>query len=245
MTNNSRLVSPKTQKSSRSDAITGMRKVISEKMLASIQTTAQFTLHFYADATKVRDLRKRLKNSSLELNDVTINDIMLYVTAKSLAEFAEINAHFSEGVLQHFDQVNLGFAVDVKDGLMVPVLKDADKMSLKQISKTAKSIANDCRQGSIKPQDMAGGTFTVSNLGSLEIEMFTPILNVPEVGILGIGGINPRTIRRNGVVEFVDMIALSLTVNHQVIDGAVGARFSKLLKKNIENVDILVVKYLS
>jgi len=228
------------ERDSTSGAITGIRKVIADRMLTSVQTTAQFTLNYYADATKLLALRKRMKSSCLGLSNVTINDIMLYATAKALANFNEINAHFEDGILTSFEQVNLGCAVDIPGGLMVPVIKDADKMSIKQISDKIKSLVLACRKGRIKPHEMKDGTFTVTNLGSFGVESFTPILNLPEVGILGIGGINPRPIYKDEMIEYVDHIALSLTVNHQIIDGAVGARFLQLLAKYIKDIDILV-----
>ena len=220
--------------------LTGIRKVISDRMLTSVQTTAQFTLNYYADATALLALRARMKDSPLSLSNVTINDIMLYVTAKALADYKELNAHFANGSLTSLEQVNLGCAVDVPGGLMVPVIKDADKMSIKQISDTVKYLALACREGRIKPQEMKDGTFTVTNLGFFGVESFTPILNLPEVGILGVGAIQPRPVRKNGAIEFVDHIALSLTVNHQVIDGAVGARFLELLGKYLKDVGLLM-----
>ena len=229
------------EKNITSNAISGIRKVIADRMLNSIQKTAQFTLTHYADATKLLSLRKRLKSSSLSMGNITINDMLLYATANTLVEVKSLNAHFNDGILTNFENVNLGCAVDVEGGLMVPVIKDANKMSIKQISEKVKLLASECREGNIKPHEMKEGTFTVSNLGSFGTELFTPILNYPEVAILGVGGINPRPIRKNGEIEFVDHIALSLTVNHQIIDGAVGARFMELLAKNIENIDILTL----
>ncbi len=220
--------------------LSGMRKTISEKMLSSIQTTAQFTLNCHADATALLALRAKMKESPLELDGVTINDIILYAVAKTLVNFKEMNAHFVNGILTRFEQVNLGCAVAVPDGLLVPVIKEADRMSIKQISGTMKSLALACREGRIKPQEIRGGTFTVTSLGSLGIEFFTPILNLPEVGILGVGAIQPRPVRKNGAMEFIDHIALSLTVNHQIIDGTVGAGFLKLLTKYLADIDLLL-----
>lgn len=220
--------------------ITGMRKTISDRMFSSLQSTAQFTLNCYADATAIRGLRARMKESSLGLNTVTINDIVLYTVAKALANFKEMNSHFSEGVLTQFEQINLGCAVEVPGGLLVPVLKNANNMSIKQVSETFKTLVLSCKEGRIKSQDLKGSTFTVTNLGPFGIESFTPILNLPEVGILGVGAIQPRPIRKNGNIEFVDHLALSLTVNHQIIDGAVGARFLNLIKKYLSDIDVLL-----
>jgi pyruvate dehydrogenase E2 component (dihydrolipoamide acetyltransferase) len=220
--------------------ISGMRKTIADKMHQSLQQTAQFTLNSYADATNLLKYRKQLKESGLALEKISINDILLFVVAKALADYPQINAHFENGMLTAKQQVNLGFAVEVTDGLMVPVINKADTLSLKQISENANRLATACKSGSVNPSDMKNGTFTVSNLGALGIDTFTPILNYPQVGILGVGAISPRPIIKDNVVEFVDQIALSLTVNHQVIDGAVGARFLKLISSYIENIDTLL-----
>lgn len=223
--------------------LTGVRKVISDKMLTSMQTTAQFTLNCYVEATGFLEYRKKLKNSpeQLGINNITINDMILYAVAKSLNNFKEMNCHFCGDRIVKFNKVHLGCAVDTQRGLIVPVIKNAHELSLERISEEAKRLAKECREGKVKSDELSGGTFTVSNLGNLGIDSFTPILNLPQVGILGIGGINLRPVSKDGKVEFVNHIGLSLTVNHQVIDGAVAARFLQTVSQYIKNFNIIMV----
>lgn len=219
--------------------ISAKRKFISEKMIKSIQTTAQFTLHFDTEATNLLKVRNRIKENNLNDNSISINDMLLFATAKALAQFPEINATFDNNTITKSNIVHLGFAVDLPDGLVVPVIKGIENMSLNQISKNTKLLISKCKNGSITSNEMSGGTFTVSNLGAMGIGYFTPILNTPEVAILGVGKIELRPIRSGEQIVYVDILNLSLTLNHQIIDGAAGARFIKILRKNIENIDIL------
>lgn len=221
----------------------GTRKVIAERMLASLQNTAQLTLNAWAEARALLDYRARLKNSAegLGLREVTINDLVLYATARALLGFPYMNTHLKDHALHHYKRVHLGFAVDTPRGLLVPVLHDAHHMSLKHLSQTAKRLAESAISGKIAPADLEGGTFTVTNLGSLGVEHFTPVLNPPQVGILGVGGIVLRPVGdldgKN--VQHVPHIALSLTVDHQAVDGAPAARFLQGLSKLLSQVDVL------
>ena len=211
-------------------------------MLESVQNSAQLTLHASADATALQAFRARLKSSDdgLGLRGVTINDQLLFAVARTLPAFPELNALFEgDRIVQHV-RVHLGMAVDTPRALLAPVIRSADALSLRVLSAEAKRLADACRNGHIMPDELAGGSFTVTNLGGLGIESFTPILNPPQVGILGIGSINLKPVDREGAVEFVPHIGLSLTVNHQVIDGAPAARFLARLSKNISNIELLL-----
>lgn len=222
--------------------VSGMRKTIAQKMMHSLQTTAQFTLNSHADATALLALRARFKSSNTGLNDISINDLILFAVARTLADFPEINSHFSDGAKTSINDINLGFAVSVSGGLLVPVIRQANLLNLKQLSESCRSLAQACREGNVQQQDLKGSTFTVSNLGAYGIESFTPILNSPEVGILGIGSIEPRLVRKNDSVEIINTVSLSLTVDHQVIDGAEGAKFLRQLSQNLQNLDILLAQ---
>lgn len=219
----------------------GIRKRISELMYRSIQNTAQLTLNTSADAAMLLEYRKKFKTSGEEhgLNNITINDLLLFCIAKTLTKFRELNAHFLNDTLYKFDEIHLANAVDTKNGLIVPVIKNADKMSLKEISGKIKILTKECLEGTVKPDDLKGSTFTVTNLGSLGIENFTPILNFPEVAILGIGNIQLKPVIKNEKIEFVNHIGLSLTINHQVVDGAPGAKFLRELSNTIANLNLL------
>ena len=222
--------------------IQGVRKVIAERMLHSLQTTAQLTLNASADASALLAYRKRLKNSTevLELRDVTIGDLVLYAVSRTLPDFPELNALFNGDSVSLYKKVHLALAVDTPRGLVVPVIRSADTLSLKKISLEAKRLAIACQDGRIAPDELTGGTFTVTNLGIFGIENFSPILNPPQVGILGIGNIILKPVNINGEVQFIPHIGLSLTINHQVVDGAPGARFLQALSHNLANLELML-----
>lgn len=222
-----------------------VRKVIAKRMRDSLSTTAQLTLNAYADATALKSLRARLKGSdeSLGLRNVTINDLVLFAVSRTLPLFPSLNSHFLGDVWREFEHVHLGCAVDTPKGLLVPVVRFADTLSLAQLSAEFKRLSSAAIDGKASPDDLSGGTFTVTNLGSLGIDTFTPVLNTPEVGILGVGGISSRPVEdEEGDIAFIPHIALSLTIDHQVVDGAPGARFLKALCTNIASIDVLLAR---
>ncbi len=222
--------------------VKGVRKIIAGRMLESLQTTAQLTLNTSADASMLLAYRKRLKASPEEfgLTHITINDLILYAAAKMLPRFRSLNAHFLGETIQEFDRVHLGMAVDSPRGLMVPVLKQADCLSLNALSKEAKRLSTACREGTILPDELSGATFTMTNLGALGIESFTPVLNPPEVAILGVCAIQPKPVMAEDDVRFVPHIGLSLTFDHRAVDGAPAARFLKELCTALTNIDLLL-----
>lgn len=224
--------------------VKGVRKVIAQRMLASLQTTAQLTLDGSADARAMLALRKRFKASAeaLGLQGITINDLILFAVSRTLLRHPELNAHFDgEAEIRRYANVHLGMAVDTPRGLMVPVIHNADRYSLKALSQEAKRLATACLESRVKPDELAGGTFTVTNLGALGVEHFTPVLNPPEVAILGVGNVNLKPVAgADGDVEFIPHLGLSLTINHQVVDGAPGARFLQDLARGIAEIDLLL-----
>ena len=222
--------------------LAGVRKVIAERMLASLQTTAQLTLNASADARGILAFRKRLKASSdsFGLQQVTINDLVLFAVARTLPQHPDLNTHFSAETLTKHKAVHLGVAVDTPRGLMVPVIRNAHLLSLKQVSLEAKRLASACLERRVTPDELSGGTFTVTNLGSLGIESFTPVLNPPEVAILGVSAITLKAVEVDGDVQFVPHLGLSLTINHQVVDGAPGARFLQALAQGLKDIELLL-----
>jgi pyruvate dehydrogenase E2 component (dihydrolipoamide acetyltransferase) len=220
----------------------GTRKVIAARMLESMQTTAQLTLNTAADARALLAYRERLKASpeALGLQKVTINDLILFVTARTLLQFPELNTLFQGDTITRHKSVHLGFAVDTPRGLIVPVIRSAHRLSLRQLAAEARRLSQACLDSTVKPDEISGGTFTVTNLGSLGIESFTPILNPPQVAILGVSAITLRPVEVEGSVTFVKHLGLSLTINHQVVDGAPAARFLQALTGNLTNLDIML-----
>jgi pyruvate dehydrogenase E2 component (dihydrolipoamide acetyltransferase) len=221
--------------------ITNIRRIIAENMLGSLQNTAQLTLHASADARKIKSLRKIYKMES-EKNakpDITINDLVCYAAVQALAMHSEMNVHFLGDTLRYFKNIHLGFAVDTERGLMVPTLKDADQLSLENMSLQLKELARQAQSGKISPELLTGATFTITNLGAYKIEMFTPVLNPPQIGILGLNTIkmHPEEME-DGSFGFIPKIGLSLTFDHRAVDGAPAAAFLRDVILEIENIDV-------
>lgn len=220
----------------------GIRKIISGLMLKSLTTTAQLTLNSSANVENLLALRKRLKNSSesLKLNRVSVNDLVMFAVVRTLRDYPELNAHFLGDKIIQYDNINLGIAVDTDRGLMVPVVKNVQNLSLKDFASRNKSVYNGIKENTILPDELTGATFTVTNLGVLGIESFTPVLNIPEVAILGVCNIQLKPVLINGEVVHISHIGLSLTFNHQALDGAPAARFLHRLCHNIKDIDLLI-----
>ena len=221
-----------------------IRKIIAKQMCASLTGMAQLTLNTSFDATKILELRKSMKAGGeiLGLPNITINDIILYAVSRVILNHRGVNAHCLDETIRYFNTVNLGVAVDTPKGLMVPTLFHAEKLSLCELSKEAKSIIKSAQAGSISPDYLKGGTFTISNLGAMGIESFTPIINPPQTAILGVDCIQRRVKEVNGEDVFYSAMGLSLTFDHRVLDGADAARFLKDLVAALENFDLLLTK---
>jgi pyruvate dehydrogenase E2 component (dihydrolipoamide acetyltransferase) len=213
--------------------VKGIRKVIAERMIESLQSTAQLTLHTSFELTQAQVYRAQRLEA--EQSKVSLNDIIAHGIVKALQTHPELNAHFLGNRIATFEKVHLGVAVDTERGLLVPVIKNASDLSIEQISAEVKKLAGACREGSISPDNLSGGSFTLTNLGMLGVENFTPVLNAPEVAILGVGGIALKPKRtESGAIEYVDTLPLSLTIDHQGVDGAPAARFLQTLVENLE-----------
>jgi pyruvate dehydrogenase E2 component (dihydrolipoamide acetyltransferase) len=225
--------------------IKGIRKIIADRMMASLSATAQLTYTSSAPAARLQELRARMKAApeGLGLSKITVNDLVLYAVCRVLELQPWLNAHKIGDTLRSFERVHLGMAVDTPRGLLVPVIRNADLLSLAELSAEAKRLAAACLEGRIQPDELSGSTFTVTNLGSLGIESFTPILNAPEVGILGVDSITLRPVMgEDGQVGFEPRLGLSLTANHQVIDGAPAARFLKAMADVLADIDLWLAK---
>jgi pyruvate dehydrogenase E2 component (dihydrolipoamide acetyltransferase) len=219
----------------------GIRKLIGDRMHASLMDHAQLTLNSGADATAMMALRKMIKEhgEAMGLPRITLNDMVAWVAARTLPDFPEVNAVFDKkaATLTKYGQVQLGMAIDTPRGLMVPVIADAHTLSLAEMSVVIARYAEDCRKGSINPDLLTGGTFTITNLGNLGVETFTPVLNSPQVAILGVCAIKDTPVKTPDGFRFQPRMGLSLTIDHQVVDGAPGARFLQAVAKGIETID--------
>lgn len=208
--------------------VRGARKVTAKRMLGSVQNTAPVTLTRYADAEAMQQFRaKLLKAAGVK---VSLNDIVLHSVARALRHLPEINARFHGDHIERCSHVNLGFAVDTGRALLVPVLNDADRMSIEELAAATADKIERAKEGKLVKSDMEGATFSVSNLGSLGVHWFTPVINTPEVGILGVGAIQEMP---NGSSR----LSLSLTFDHQALDGAAAARALAAMANAMETVN--------
>ncbi len=225
----------------------GIRKLIGDRMHQSLQQHAQLTLNASATATGLMALRKIYKENAEAVNlpNISINDLICWVVAQTLPSFPEVNAIIDKtaGTITRYSTVNLAFAVDTPRGLMVPVIENAQDLSLAELSRTIASYAEECRKGSINPDLLQGGTFTISNLGGMGIESFTPVLNSPQVAILGVCAIQNVPTPKGDSFVFTPKLGLSLTIDHQAVDGAPGARFLQAVAKGIEAVQTTLALY--
>lgn len=223
--------------------MSNMRKLIAKSMYNSLQNSAQLTHMLGADARKVMALRKKAKKAfeegRLDVN-VTINDFVCYAVIRALGQFPNVNSHCLGDAMRLFKCVNLGLAVDTERGLMVPAVEHADKMDIASLSRCLKKVADECKKGSINPDLLSpeAASFTVSNLGAFGVEWFTPIINLPQSGILGVGTIVPRSKMVDGAYQHVPYMALSFTYDHRAIDGGEATRFLKKVAEEIENLEI-------
>ena len=226
------------------EKMSNMRKLIAKSMYNSLQNTAQLTHMLGADARRVQALRKKAKKALEEGRidaNITINDFVCYAVIKALKKFPKVNSHCLGDAMRIFNVVNLGCAVDTERGLMVPCVKHAEDLNIIGLSKALKKVAEDCKKGSINPDLLSaeGASFTVSNLGGFGVEWFTPVINVPQSAILGVGTIVPRPKDLGaGVYAFVPYLGLSLTYDHRALDGGEATRFLKQVAIEIENLEV-------
>ncbi|HYE82094.1 MAG TPA: dihydrolipoamide acetyltransferase family protein [Clostridia bacterium] len=224
--------------------LTNIRKTIAKAMFHSISTTCQLTFNTSFDATDILEFRKKLKEGGdrLGLGNITLNDMILFAVSRTLLRHKDLNAHFLGDSMRYFKNVNLGVAVDTERGLMVPTVFAADTKSLNDISGEVKGLIEECRSGSINPDKLKNGSFTVTNLGAMGVESFTPVLNPPQTGILGVNSIVQRAREKEVGYEFYPAMGLSLTFDHRALDGAPAARFLQELVNDLENFSVMLAK---
>ncbi|MGO9403977.1 MAG: dihydrolipoamide acetyltransferase family protein [Terriglobales bacterium] len=216
--------------------ISSVREKIARRMRESLSNTAQYTLNSSAEASGLLRLRARIKASSA-VPDININDLVTFCTVRALLEVPDLNVLFVDGKIHRSRGVHIGFACDTPRGLLVPVVRNAQALTVAALAARMKELSGQAVESKISADDVSGATFTISNLGGLGVESFTPLLNPPQVAILGVNTIQLKAVRRGDEVEFIDSIGLSLTLDHQIIDGAPGARFLKVVRDKIEKVE--------
>ena len=220
----------------------GVRAIIADRMGTSAHTTAAVTLQSVVDATAFVALRTQLKEAlAQELGfNVGYNDLLAVIVAKCLVEYSYMNVRLEEGGIRQLSTVNIGLAVDSDRGLLVPVVHDAQTLGVKQFAVQFRELVARVRSGQSQPDDLTGGTFTITNLGMFGVDMFTPIINLPECAILGVGRITSQPAVVDGEIVARQQMWLSLTFDHRLVDGAPAARFLQGIVKYIESPYLLL-----
>lgn len=220
----------------------GMRKAIAEHMQRSLAISAQLTAIGEVDMSALIKRRKGLMDATPGAH-VSFTDAIVFVLSRVLPEFPRVNSSLIENEIQLWESVNVGVAVALEDGLIVPVVKDADKKSLLEISSDVSALAAKAREGKLTPEEVTGGTFTLTNLGAAGAgwRFETAIINQPESAILGTGGITDRAVVRDGQIVVRPMMTYSFTYDHRVIDGAIAVKFMARVIESLENPEILSV----
>lgn len=224
---------------------TGIRKVIAQNMHDSLATMAQLSFTAYFDATELFEYRELVKAQGEKLGypNISINDMILFAVSRTVLDYPLFNAHFSDKETKIFHRVHLGVATNTDRGLMVPTLFNADLKSLNMISREAKELSKACRDNTITPDQLSGGTITVTNLGNNNISSFTPVINPPQTAIIGVCSPEWR-IRpgKNGEMEMYRAMGISLTFDHRAVDGAPAAEFLNAFCRRLESFRLLLAE---
>lgn len=220
----------------------GVRAIIAERMGTSVHTTARVTLVMEADATEFVTIRNRLKAQVADEWGFApgYNDLLGMIVARTLRQFPFMNARLTDDAIEYLTHINLGMAVDTERGLLVPNIKDADQKTLREFGREFRELAQQARSGRISPDHLTGGTFTITSLGAYDVDAFTPVINLPEAAILGVGRIAPKAVVRGDEIVPRQMITLSLVFDHRLVDGAPAARFLQTIKHIIEEPYLLL-----
>jgi len=221
----------------------GIRKIIAKRMTESFQNIPHFYLSLEADMSAVQDLREGLREEIEKRSNIrlTMTDLLVKVTASALKANPIINSRIEGDQIRLIEEINIGVAIALEDGLIVPVVHHADKKSLTEIATTLRDLTQRAREGKLSLEDVGGGTFTLSNMGMLGIDKFNPIINPPECSILGVGRTVEKPVVYRGEVKIRPMAWLSLSSDHRIVDGATAALFLNHLKKLLENPTLLLI----
>lgn len=221
--------------------LAGMRKIIAERMLASWSQTPRVTLQAEVDLTNllaVREASRQAWESDLGVR-VSLNDLVVFYAARAVRRYPAVNVRLNGDVLERMRDVNLGVAVAVGEGLMVPVIRDADRKSIDAISREARALAEAARAGTLALDALEGGTFTISNLGAYGVDHFSAVINRPESAILSVGAARERAVAREGEVVVRTTAYLGINADHRVVDGAPAAEFLATLRNMLEHPKVM------
>ncbi|MCW4683102.1 2-oxo acid dehydrogenase subunit E2 [Bacillus pumilus] len=226
----------KKQNETEHQPINMMRKTIASRMMESLQTSAQLTITMKADVTKLTNLQQQLNETAIARYDtkLTITDFVAKAAILSLLEHPAMNSQYHNGVVETFENVHLGIAAALDNGLAVPVIQHAERLTLIELAKSIKLYGQKAREGKLLHDEIQGSTFTLTNLGAYGVEHFTPILNPPEAGILGVGTMYDTPVYREDELCKGTILPLSLTFDHRVLDGAPASAFLSTVKAHLE-----------
>lgn len=219
--------------------MTGMRKVIAERMHESLRNSAQLTMTMRTDVTDLLTLKKQAANqveNGQEAGDrLTVTDFIARAVVRALQRHAQMNSTYTDSGIETYNHVHLGIAVALEKGLVVPVIRHAERMSVLELSRAIRELSQRARENQLSPEEMSGSTFTITNLGAYHVETFTPILNSPETGILGVGVAHDMPVYIGDLLHRRSLLPLSLTFDHRVLDGAPAAAFLHTIKEYLEH----------
>ncbi|WP_426551730.1 dihydrolipoamide acetyltransferase family protein [Bacillus pumilus] len=226
----------KKQNETEHQPINMMRKTIASRMMESLQTSAQLTITLKADVTQLTNLQQQLNGTAIARYDtkLTITDFVAKAAILSLLEHPAMNSQYHNGVVETFENVHLGIAAALDNGLAVPVIQHAERLTLIELAKSIKLYGQKAREGKLLHDEIQGSTFTLTNLGAYGVEHFTPILNPPEAGILGVGTMYDTPVYREDELCKGTILPLSLTFDHRVLDGAPASAFLSTVKAHLE-----------
>src|SRR5262245_18734842 len=217
--------------------LTPMRRIVGERMTKSKQTAPHFYLTMDADMTEVTRRRSALKEKGGQLIP-SINDFILSACARALKDFPSLNAAFTDQRVELYSDINIGVAVALEEGLVVPVIHNADRLTLQELAKESRELAEKAQKKKLFPLDYEGGTFTVSNLGMFGVDSFVAIINPPQCAILAVGQVAPRVVPHGEGIAVRPIVTMSLSADHRVVDGAIAARFLQEIKRLLEKPDL-------
>jgi len=213
--------------------LTPMRRIVGQRMAQSKQSAPHFYISMEIDMSSVSEARINWKEKG-ESNVPSINDFILHACARALKDFPSLNASFTDGGIQQHGDINIGVAVALDEGLVVPVIRNADRLSLTELAAQSRELADKAQKKKLFPLDYEGGTFTVSNLGMLGVDSFTAIINPPQCAILAVGRVAARVVADDGMFAIRSLMTATLSADHRVVDGAIAARFLREVKSLLE-----------
>jgi pyruvate dehydrogenase E2 component (dihydrolipoamide acetyltransferase) len=224
----------------RDEPATQIRQTIAKRLVTSIGPVPHFFLTIDIDMDRAAEMRQSIKELDPDLK-ISVNDIIIKCAAAALMQHPQVNASFQEKFIRYYEHADIGVAVAIEDGLITPVVRAADQKSLSQIAGEVRELAERARSKKLKPEEYTGATFSISNLGMLGIDEFTAVINPPEGAILAVGAMAPKPVVRDNQVVVKQMMRVTMSCDHRVIDGATGAKFLQTFKKILENPLYLVV----